>query len=328
MATLVLSAAGAAIGSGFGGTVLGLSGAVIGRAAGAVLGRVIDTRLAGRGSQLVERGRVERFRLTGAGEGRSMARIWGRVRLGGHVIWSSPFEEIVSTEVQRGGKGGGGRTQTRIDSYSYRVSLALGLCEGEILRVGRVWADGEEIGPDRIALRVYTGSETQMPDPKIEAVEGAGAVPAFRGLAYVVIEDLDLAPFGNRVPQFSFEVVRRAAAGPEGVQDLTRAVALIPGCGEYALSTTPVHYDYGYGSSGTANVHSPGGRSDLTVSLDQLGEELPQCRAVSLVVSWFGSDLRCGHCGIEPKVEQNAWDGAGAPWEAGGATAAPPRGSR
>ena len=318
MATLVLSAAGAAIGSGFGGTVLGLSGAVIGRAAGAVLGRVIDTRLAGRGSQLVERGRVERFRLTGAGEGRSMARIWGRVRLGGHVIWSSPFEEIVSTEVQRGGKGGGGRTQTRIDSYSYRVSLALGLCEGEILRVGRVWADGEEIGPDRIALRVYTGSETQMPDPKIEAVEGAGAVPAFRGLAYVVIEDLDLAPFGNRVPQFSFEVVRRAAAGPEGVQDLTRAVALIPGCGEYALSTTPVHYDYGYGSSGTANVHSPGGRSDLTVSLDQLGEELPQCRAVSLVVSWFGSDLRCGHCGIEPKVEQNAWDGAGAPWEAGG----------
>jgi len=322
MATLVLSAAGAAIGSGFGGTVMGLSGAVIGRAAGAVLGRVIDTRLAGRGSQLVERGRVERFRLTGAGEGRSMARIWGRVRLGGHVIWSSPFEEIVTTEVHRGGKGGGGRarTDTQIDSYSYRVSLALGLCEGTILRVGRVWADGEEIGPDRIALRVYTGSETQMPDPKIEAVEGAGAVPAFRGLAYVVIEDLDLAPFGNRVPQFSFEVVRKAAAGPAGVQDLTRAVALIPGCGEYALSTTPVHYDYGPGSSGTANVHSPGGRSDLAVSLEHLRGELPQCRAVSLVVSWFGSDLRCGVCEIAPKVEQTTWEGAGQPWEAGGRT--------
>ncbi|RRH77311.1 baseplate multidomain protein megatron [Falsigemmobacter faecalis] len=322
MATLVLSAAGAAIGSGFGGTVMGLSGAVIGRAAGATLGRMIDTRLAGRGSQLVERGRIERFRLTGAGEGQSMARVWGRVRLGGHVIWASPFEEIVSSEVQRGGKGGGGRGDTRIDSYSYRVSLALGLCEGEILRVGRVWADGEEIGPDRLALRVCTGSEGQMPDPKIEAVEGAGMVPAFRGLAYVVIEDLDLSPFGNRVPQFSFEVVRKAAAGPAGVQDLTRAVAMIPGCGEYALSTTPVHYDYGQGHAVTANVHSPGGRSDLVVSLEQLGGELPECRAVSLVVSWFGSDLRCGLCEIAPKVEQKAVDGAGQPWEAGGQTRA------
>ena len=31
-----------------------------------------------------------------------------------------------------------------------------------------------------------------MPDPKIEAVQGAGSAPAYRGLAYVVIEDLDL----------------------------------------------------------------------------------------------------------------------------------------
>ena len=38
MATLLLSAAGAAIGSGLGGTVLGLSGAVIGRAIGATIG--------------------------------------------------------------------------------------------------------------------------------------------------------------------------------------------------------------------------------------------------------------------------------------------------
>ena len=34
--------------------------------------------------------------------------------------------------------------------------------------------------------------------------------PAYRGIAYVVIEDLALAAFGNRVPQFSFEVVRPA----------------------------------------------------------------------------------------------------------------------
>ena len=48
MATILLSAAGAAVGAGFGGTVLGLSGAVIGRAIGATVGRVIDQRLLGR----------------------------------------------------------------------------------------------------------------------------------------------------------------------------------------------------------------------------------------------------------------------------------------
>ena len=59
MATILLSAAGAAIGGGIGGTVAGLSTAVIGRAVGATVGRVIDQRLMGQGSQTVETGRVE-----------------------------------------------------------------------------------------------------------------------------------------------------------------------------------------------------------------------------------------------------------------------------
>ncbi len=48
-----------------------------------------------------------------------------------------------------------------------------------------------------------------MPDPLIAAVEGNGNAPAYRGTAYVVLENLDLTPFGNRIPQFSFEVFRR-----------------------------------------------------------------------------------------------------------------------
>ena len=57
MATILLAAAGAFAGAGFGGTVLGLSGAVIGRAVGATLGRAIDQRLFGAGSEAVETGR-------------------------------------------------------------------------------------------------------------------------------------------------------------------------------------------------------------------------------------------------------------------------------
>ena len=317
MATLLLSAAGAAIGAGFGGTVLGLSGAVIGRAIGATLGRVIDQRLLGAGSDPVDIGRIDRLRLTGAGEGAPIGQVWGRMRLGGHVIWSTQFTETVSR--RRSGKG---RPRPKVNEYSYSISIAIALCEGEILRVGRVWADGNEISPRDLNMRVYTGSETQLPDPKMEATEGVGRVPAYRGLAYVVIEDLELAPYGNRVPQFSFEIAR-AAQGPAVDQSKTlggaiRAVALIPGTGEYGLATTPVHYVEGLGRNRTANVHSPSGVTDFATSLEQLTEELPAVQSVSMVVSWFGNDLRCASCQVRPKVEQNLRDGVGMAWRAGG----------
>ncbi len=323
MATLLLSAAGAAVGAGFGGTVLGLSGAVIGRAVGATLGRVIDQRLMGSGSRAVETGRVDRFRLTGAGEGASVGKVWGRMRVAGQVIWASRFTEHAT---RSGGGGKGAPSAPKVTEYSYSVSLAVALCEGEITRVARVWADGIEISRDDVALRVYRGSEDQFPDPKMEAVEGAGMVPAYRGIAYAVFEDLDLAQFGNRVPQFSFEVLRPAQGGSiDAVTDLARGVsgvAIVPGTGEYALATTPVHYATGVGRNVSANVHSPGGSTDFIVSLEALREELPACQSATLVVSWFGDDLRCGACTLKPKVEDKRFDGVGMAWRAGGLTRA------
>jgi hypothetical protein len=316
MATILLSAAGAAVGAGFGGTVLGLSGAVIGRAVGATLGRVIDQKLLGAGSQAVEVGRVDRFRLMGASEGAMVPLIWGRARVAGQVIWATQFQETVTSS-----GGGKGAPKPRTTEYSYTVSLAVALCEGVITRVGRIWADGVEIEKDQLNLRVYRGTEMQVTDPKIAAVEGAANAPAYRGTAYVVIEDLDLSRFGNRVPQFNFEVMRRAASDVRQAQDLPaniRGVALIPGTGEYGLATTRVHYAQKPGVTRTANVNSASGKTDFSTSLEQLTEELPDCGAVSLVVSWFGSDLRCGSCLVQPKVEQKQFDGVGMPWRAGG----------
>ncbi len=317
MATILLAAAGSAIGAGFGGSVLGLSGAVIGRAIGATLGRVIDQKLMGSGSRAIETGKVDRFRLSGASEGAPVGVVWGRMRIAGQVIWSSRFLESVSTS-----GGGKGAPKPKVTEYSYSVSVAIALGEGEITRVGRIWADGAEISPQDVTMRVYAGTQTQLPDPKIEAVEGMGEAPAYRGIAYVVFEDLALAPFGNRVPQFSFEVIRPAqGAGVGGVPDLTsgiRGVAMIPGTGEYALATTPVHYAKGPGQNVSANVSGPGAATDFAASLRMLDEELPNCGSVSLVVSWFGDDLRCGSCSIRPKVEGTASEGQGMAWRAGG----------
>lgn len=309
MATLLLSAAGAAAGAATGGTLMGMSMATVGRFAGATLGRSLDQRLLGQGADAVETARLERLRITSSGEGSSIARTWGRVRLGGHVIWASQFAEHMVTE----GGGKGATSQPQVRKYSYSVSLAIGLCEGEIKGVSRVWVDGVEMSLRDFDMRIYHGSEDQVPDPRMEAVEGTGRVPAYRGLAYIVIEDLLLERFGNRVPQFSFEVVRAASDVAENIQ----AVALMPGSGEYILATTPVNFDLGAGDVRVSNVNTPSGLSDLETSLSALETDLPNCGKVSLIVSWFGDDLRCGSCQLRPMVEQNQQDGS-MPWTVSG----------
>ncbi len=329
MATILLSAAGAALGGSIGGTVAGLSTAIVGRAVGATLGRVIDQRLMsqsvmGGGSEVVETGRLDRFRLTETGEGAPVATVFGRMRVGGQVIWASDFLETRSTSTQSTGSGKGTPKSASVTthSYSYSVSLAIAVGAGEIADVSRIWADGEELERSGLNMRIYAGTRDQLPDPLIEAIEGTDAVPAYRGTAYVVIEDLQLAQFGNRVPQFSFEVIRPdQAALPDHeteLQQIVKGVALMPGTGEYALASQQVNYTKGWGQSWAANVNSAAGTPDLVASVRALGKELPSCEATSVVVSWFGDDLRCGQCRIRPKVVRNDVDGANMPWMVSG----------
>lgn len=317
MATLVLSAAGMALGGSIGGTVLGLSMATIGRAAGAVAGRWIDQRLLGAGSEPVETGRVDRFRLTGASEGASLSHVYGRMRVGGQVIWATHFKE---TETTTGGKGAG--LAPAMTEFSYSVSLGIALCEGAITAVGRIWADGVEVSPADLNLRLYRGTKNQELDPKIVAVEGADFAPAYRGTAYVVLEDLALGQFGNRVPQFTFEVFHPSEVGTANeTADIARkvqGVAMIPGTGEYSLATTPVYLSPEYGEQVAINVNSPSGPTDFETSLASLTSELPECHSSVLVVSWFGSDLRVGDCVVAPKVEQVEIDGDPMPWVVSG----------
>ncbi|MEM7614566.1 MAG: host specificity protein, partial [Pseudomonadota bacterium] len=238
MATLVLAAAGSALGASLGGGVLGVSSVVIGKAVGATLGALIDQNVLGSGSPAVEVGRRDRFRVTGSTEGAPIPRVFGQMRQGGQIIWSSRFIE----DVQTSGGGKGTAQAPRRREYSYSVSLAIAVADGEITRIGRIWADGQVVDRSQLNLRVYNGSETQLPDALIAASLPAGEAPAYRGVAYVVIEDLDLTPFGNRIPQFSFEVMRRILDTPEDGIDAIRGVARVPGTGEYSLANTPVRF--------------------------------------------------------------------------------------
>lgn len=203
--------------------------------AGSMVGSAIDRALFGTGAQNVEGPRLNDLTVQSSADGAALPRVYGTYRLAGNVIWSTGLEEIRHTESVGGGSGGGGGSVT---TYAYRTDAAIAICEGEIAGVRRIWADTKliyDIGSTAslasivasseraAAIRIYTGSSTQAADPLIQAIEGAASTPAYRGVAYVVFEDLQLADFGNRLPNFQFEVVRAGSSSTVLAQTFTQA---------------------------------------------------------------------------------------------------------
>ncbi len=195
MATLILTSIGTAIGGPLGGAI------------GALIGQSVDGAIfAPKGR---EGPRLSDLRVQTSSYGTPIPRVLGRMRVAGSVIWATDFIE------HRNRSGGKGRP--KVTTYSYSVSLAVALSSRPILSVGRIWAEGNLLrGADGsfkspATMRVHLGDADQAADPLIVAAEGAENAPAYRGLSYVVIEDLDLAPFGNRIPALSFEVTADAA---------------------------------------------------------------------------------------------------------------------
>ena len=96
----------------------------VGRAVGATMGRRIDQRLLGQGSRAGGDRPVDRFRLTGASEGAPVAQVFGRMRVGGQVIWASRFLEHTS-RANGGGKGAPQRARTGIQLHRQPCARAL-----------------------------------------------------------------------------------------------------------------------------------------------------------------------------------------------------------
>lgn len=339
MAALVLSTVGSAIG----GWAFGTVGAIGGRIAGAIGGNILDRDFfrsrANPATRNVEGPRLADLDVMAATEGAPIPRIYGRARLSGQVIWATRLEEVVSTRTETsgggttsggggkgdifgGGSGGGGggaatpTTVTTTSTYAYYANFAVGLCEGVIARVGRVWADGKPLDTAAINFRVYRGDETQEPDGLIVAKEGAGNAPAYRGLAYVVFEHLPLAEFGNRLPQLSFEIIR-----PIGrLEKMVRAVTLIPGTTEFGYDTETRVQLLGPGQSAPENRHVTYASNDVLGALDDLQAICPALERIALVVAWFGNDLRAGDCVVQPGVDNAVKVTSGAQWSVAGVT--------
>ncbi|TNE36264.1 MAG: hypothetical protein EP348_07285 [Alphaproteobacteria bacterium] len=197
MATLALGMVGAGIGA-----VTGV-GAGAGWLVGTALGRVLFPEDGGNGTGP----RLSDLKITGASYGASIPRVYGTMRLAGNIIWAGPLRSEAVTATTGGGKGGAGGSS--VTGYHYYTSFAVGICEGPMAALLKIWADGEVIYDasaagtviaDDLRFRFYKGDEDQLPDSIMEAEEGAGNVPAYRGLCYLVFDDLSLTNYGNRLP--------------------------------------------------------------------------------------------------------------------------------
>src|SRR4051794_32806978 len=310
MASLVPGIAGSAIGPslfGAGFSLFGASitGAEIGGAIGTLIGTELDNLIAP-GTHITRKGpRLSDVNIQASTEGAPIPRVYGRMRVAGQLLWATKFKETVikSDHQTGGGKGGPKVTETDI-GYRYSISFAVGLCAGGVTKIGRVWADGNLIDISQFTTRFYPGDETQTFDPLIKEIEGESNTPAYRGLAYIVFEDMDLTNFGNRIPQLNFEIIRSLSANnPDALENRLGGVALIPGAGEFVYATEVVTADNGQGTTTPQNAHNASGVADYTASLDELQALAPNMGAVSLVVGWFGDDLRCGQTKMMPGVE-------------------------
>lgn len=234
MASLVLGVAGYAIGGPLGGLI------------GSAIGGYVDRQIFATNTT-VEGQRLEDLNVTISSYGAAIPRIWGpENRVNGNIIWSTGLRETEHRDKQSAGGKGGGSTVTNV-SYTYDASFAVLIGRGPIGGIGRIWADSkliadfreqlptmadpaypwpfvgtssnivledgtEDQGARFNSITVYNGNNTQAPNSLMEAAEGAGNVPGYHGSAYVVFDTLQLADFGNRIPNLTFEVLGQWSA--------------------------------------------------------------------------------------------------------------------
>ena len=226
MAALVL---GAAMGSaataiwGSAAVFMGMSAGQLAFTAGSMLGQILFADKISLPNQ--EGPRIADRAVQSSAYGQHIPELFGEGRLAGNLIWSTDLIETATVTQQdsgggKGGAGGGGASQSST-TYSYKASFAVGFCEGVVADIKNIWfdsklvwtqtgappADGANIfsGVEVASVQFYSGSETQTQNAVIVADKGANT-PGFRGLCYLVFDQLQLANYGNRVPTVNVEL--------------------------------------------------------------------------------------------------------------------------
>lgn len=201
-----MSSAGQAAGYLVGGIVgyfVPVVGWAVGAQIGGMIGGYIDPPKGPKGNPPS----ADQLRMQTSAYGVALGRGYGRYARTGNLFWIEG-NSLRAVEVEgQGGKGGASVPPT----YEIYGTFAVGFGELEISSFRRLWFGSKlvyDAGSDSLSSIIasndaagsfsfYTGSASQLPDPRIQADLGVDNTPAWRGMPYIVVKDWPMADFGN-----------------------------------------------------------------------------------------------------------------------------------
>jgi hypothetical protein len=137
-----------------------------------------------------------------------LPQIWGKSKIAGALFYSTPPKRTTNTVTV--GKG----SSRKQEQEAYVCDLVgYALTAGNSVKLLKLELNGEVVyepastNPDIIAktedwqdrILFRSGAATQSPLPELVAIEGSNT-PAFKGMSYIMIENLNLSDYGNQYP--------------------------------------------------------------------------------------------------------------------------------
>lgn len=158
--------------------------------------------------------KISSFSVSTAEYGATVPEIFGTTRLSGNVIYYDDFTAHEHRESHKAGKGG--RSKTVSITYTYTVAAIIGLCEGPITGIGKVWRDKSvyDYPSDDIQLSLFKGTDSQDAWAYTKGRHPDKALP-YKGLAYMA-GVIDLGDSGS-MPNYNFEVKGKLVNTGDGV---------------------------------------------------------------------------------------------------------------
>jgi hypothetical protein len=181
--------------------------------------------------QKIQGPRADNLKITTARYGGLLARVHGRGRVAGHVIWLEGGQIQEHSTTQRVGGFFGLFGGQKVTEFSYTSTFAVAFTDHQIAAITRLWFDGilvwdntaetldavlAGVAPgttfvgNNLRFRVYRGTADQRPDPRLAADVVADAAEAYPGTSYIVVEDWDHEETGIRLPDVEAEIVAEA----------------------------------------------------------------------------------------------------------------------
>lgn len=230
--------------------------------------------------------RIEEINIQGLNDKRPIPIVFGRAKLAGNIIWTSPIIEKSSNHQRVISHRYSEVIHTHTD-YNYFINFAIAICEGEVHELISLTMDDTIVNIHGFTHRFYHGTGNQEADPLIKNI-------AFRGTCYIVFENFPLSQFGNRIPNMIFEV--QVKDNKNAIASKLNGITIVPGSGEFVYGTTAVfkfaHYEidgqrFRIGKGSSQNQQLIGNETNLVHAIRNLRRDLPNLGWVAPVIGWF-----------------------------------------